>query len=162
MVVSDLHPQPLEKATMNLHYSTKVKALDHFPLVMHENAENAAYDGYVSKPPGRTYPEPHQAKGLSRPSRPYIVSTMNCRTLNNPSAQSELDKLLKRFNISVTSIQEHRIMHEENDPEIKAQSIGSYKLFTSSAVKNNQGASTRGVGRYCSKNLPLIKPDVNN
>ena len=146
-------------------YSTKVKALANRPLMQLDNAIPAFYDEPVLNPAeegcipaGRkSFDCPKLKNGLSRPNQTYKVATFNCRTLNPLASQAELDKLLNGYTIHITCIQEHRFVHSDTDPDIVARDLGSTTLFTSSAIRNNCGASIHGVGIVInSKLIPLL------
>ena len=69
------------------------------------------------------------------------MATLNCRTLNPPSARAELDNHLKDFDISVACIQEHRYIHKDSESDTVNHNLGLNTLFTASAARNQQGAS---------------------
>ncbi|MEM7375782.1 MAG: endonuclease/exonuclease/phosphatase family protein, partial [Bacteroidota bacterium] len=53
---------------------------------------------------------------------------------------------LDKYNIPICCIQEHRFIHKADDPEIIAQPLGRYTLFTASAWKASNNATIGGVG----------------
>lgn len=122
-----------------------------------DNAANAAFnDEPTLKSSERVYFDHRLKKGFSRPSQPYKLATLNCKTLNSASSKVELDKLMKEYDISITCIQEHRFVHD-SDPDEVARDLGTTTLFTASAERNNCGASVRGVGiAIKSKLLPSL------
>ena len=64
---------------------------------------------------------------------------------------------MKAFNVAVLAVQEHRYVHEEEDPDIISHILCSATLFTSSATRNTSGAAIHGVGiAVKSELLPLI------
>ena len=151
--------QRLEKAIMmKFQNSTKVKALD-----LHQSLDSAiddfqsSYDERVSKPAGRTRSNNQRKKGLLKPSHLFKMATLNCRTLNPPSARAELEKHLNEFDIPIACIQEHRYIHKESESDTVTHNLGLTTLFTTSAARNQQGASIHGIGiAIKSSLLPLL------
>ena len=138
--------------------STKVKALDLKSYTQSLVTPTVSHDEQVLNPSlGRSCSDKRLQKGFLRPSLPFKLGTINCRTLNSGSSRAELNKHMTDFNISAACIQEHRYVHSASDSDIVAHNIGNSTLFTSSAARNEQGASVRGVG-IAVKNtlLPLL------
>lgn len=158
------HPYSAKRKSMKkFTYSTKVKALANQPFTQSDVAAHASHDEPVLNPAsnaGRSCSDRRLKKGLSKPSQSYIMATLNCRTLQSASSQAELEKLMQDCHIAITCIQEHRFVHSESDPAEVARKLGttnSTTLFTASAVRNECGASIRGVGiAINSKILPLL------
>ncbi len=74
------------------------------------------------------------------------IGTINTRTLRSPHKQLELCALTQRYNIDVVGIQEHRIVHNDNN-EIQYENLtDGYQLITLSAWRNTIGAAVGGVG----------------
>ena len=150
---------------MRFNNNTKVKVLEHAPFKRSDAATSATNDEPVLNPArnhlihaGRKNFDRRPKKGLSRCCHPYKLATLNCRTLRSEASCAELDKLMESYNITVTCIQEHRLVHSDSDPDIVARSIGSSTLFTSSALRNVQNASIGGVAiAINTKFLPLLE-----
>eukprot|EP00058_Branchiostoma_floridae_P025263 XP_002610753.1 hypothetical protein BRAFLDRAFT_91539 [Branchiostoma floridae] len=131
---------------MKFSYSTASKAKDRPGNVKASNAsiESSSYD---IRP----------KNGLATPNNTFIMSTLNCRTLAHKSPKAELNKLMSDVKISAVCIQEHRVMHKSEDPDIIAHDLGTNTLFTTSALKNAANATIGGVGiAVCSSLLPLV------
>ena len=76
------------------------------------------------------------------------IATMNVRTLRSPHKQLELCALAKKRKIDIIGIQEHRIVHTD-DNELQYENLPEgFQLVTASAWRNSwpTGASTGGVG----------------
>ena len=146
---------PAIRQSMNkFTHSTKVKALANQPFIQSDNAAYAASnDEHTLNSPERVYFDRRLKKGLSRPRKLYKIATLNCRTLNSSSSKVELDKLMHDYDISITCIQEHRLVHSVSDPEEVARDLGLTTLFTATAERNECGASVRGVGIAIKSNL---------
>ena len=104
------------------------------------------YEDDIPKPQGRIPSDARTTKGLCRPKKNILFGQLNSRSLSSTSAKEELDKHMNDFDISVTCIQEHRQVHIQEDPDIKATRIGRSTKFTASATRNRQGAAVGGVG----------------
>ena len=140
------------------NYSSKVKALANQPLMGSDNSVTVVNEEPTLNPPRRVGLDRRKPKsGLSKPSRPYKISTFNCRTLQHKSPQAEFNQLLNDFTIDITCVQEHRFVHADNDPDIVVRNIGSSVLFTLTASRNSIGASIHGVGiAINTKLLPIL------
>ena len=53
---------------------------------------------------------------------------------------------MKKANISITGIQEHRIVHPDATQKVVHHRIGDHFLVTASAWRNSAQAATGGVG----------------
>ena len=53
---------------------------------------------------------------------------------------------MENVDISVTYIQEHRQVHIQEDPDIKATRISRYTMSTASSTRDRQGAAVGRVG----------------
>ena len=96
-------------------------------------------------------------KGIFRLKRSNNIGTLNCRSLNSDFAHAELNLHINKFILQIVCIQEHRLHHKENDPEIISHDIGKNILFTASAYKNEINASVGGVGLTVQKQLlPIL------
>ena len=73
-----------------------------------------------------------------------FVSTFNTRSLSLKSRFQELTINAKNLAIDIIAIQEHRLMH--TDEELKYHTSNGYQLVTASAWKNLANAATGGVG----------------
>ena len=73
-----------------------------------------------------------------------FVSTFNTRSLSLKSRFQELTINAKNLAIDIIAIQEHRLMH--TDQELKYHTSNGYQLVTASAWKNLANAATGGVG----------------
>lgn len=106
-------------------------------------------DDCILNPAGRlqsnSWPMKWPKQGLFRPSKPFIKSTLNCRSLYSNSPQAELNKLMTNYNISLTCVQEHHYFHLDDEPDIRSHDIWDCTLFTTSAVRNLSSASIGGV-----------------
>ena len=100
-------------------------------------------------------------KQFLRPNKLLSFGQLNCRTLSSLSSKKELNKLVHDHNIAITCIQEHRIIHAEDDPHIVTTSLGDSSFFTSSTVCNSNGAAIGGIGILINKSalssLSMIK-----
>ena len=85
-------------------------------------------------------------KGLCRPKRNVLFGQLNSRSLSFTNAKEEFGKHINDFDISVTFNHEHRQVHLQEDPDIKATNIGRSTMFTASATRDRQGAAVGGVG----------------
>jgi len=84
-------------------------------------------------------------ENLLKCKQSMFVSTLNVRTLKNIHLQKELCGLAKRHNQDIIGIQEHRIIHQ--DEEIRHHDLfDGYQLVSSSAWRNSTGAAIGGVG----------------
>ena len=104
------------------------------------------YEDDIPKPQGWIPSDARTTKGLCRPKKNILFGQPNSRSLSSSSAKEELDKHTNDFDISVTCIQEHRQVHIQEDPDIKATRIGRSTMFTASVTRNRQGAAVGGVG----------------
>ena len=104
------------------------------------------YEDDIPKPHGQIPSDARATKGLCRSKKNILFGQLNSRSLSSTSAKEELDKHINDFDISVTCIQEHRQVHIQEDPPIKATRIGRSTIFTVSATRNRQGAEVGGVG----------------
>ena len=138
--------------------SSKVKALDIRPTHRSDTVVHPTNDEPILNPNRRKSFDRRKPKvGLSKPRRIFKIGTINCRTLQNDSAITELDKLLHDKFIDICCIQEHRFVHKDSDPDIVARDLGWSTLFTASAIRNDIGAAIHGVGiAINSKILPLL------
>ena len=73
---------------------------------------------------------------------------MNVRTIREEHKQLELKYNFESHDLDILGIQEHRIMHDET---VKYNTIGHSTLITTSTWKNDQGASTGGIGIILNK-----------
>jgi hypothetical protein len=89
------------------------------------------------------------------------MSTLNCRTLSSKSAKAELNKLMSDIKISLVCIQEHRIMHKDDEPDIVAHNLGNNTLFSASAVKNSSGSTIGGTGIVIRTSLLPLVSSIN-
>ena len=103
------------------------------------------YDGLVLKPLGRSKPETDRVGQDRFTSRklPFNISTFNTQTLRSPTKREELAHEAALYNIDIICLQEHRNVHSE---ALLQETFNEYTLITSSAWKNQQNASTGGVG----------------
>ena len=95
-------------------------------------------------------------KGILKCKRSLKVSSFNIQTLSAPRTTNtepglkneELVYNLRKYNITICGIQEHRIVHKEEEKDLVKQSnVGlGYTLYTISAWRNSAQASTGGVG----------------
>ena len=95
-------------------------------------------------------------KGILKCKRPLKVASFNIQTLSAPRTSDkepglkteELTYNLRKHNIAICGIQEHRRVHQEEEKEfVKNSDAGlGYNLYTISAWRNSAQASTGGVG----------------
>ncbi|XP_066922479.1 uncharacterized protein [Clytia hemisphaerica] len=152
------NPQLLEKAMTKSIRSTKVKALD--PLLDASSLDEStlsSHDEPALNPSGRPDSNRTRRVKLSKPSQSYKTGTLNCRTLSTICSRKELNHLVSKHDIKILCVQEHRYVHKPSDPEIVSHDLDNCTLFTSSATRNEQGASIHGVGIVVhSSILPLL------
>ena len=93
---------------------------------------------------GRAMAEMHggRRKTLMRCKQTLDVSTLNVRTLAGDHRKGELTANFSKHGLDLLGIQEHRIVHDET---IRYGYIQGNALITSSAWRNERGASTGGV-----------------
>ena len=80
-----------------------------------------------------------------------LISTLNCRTLNDNEKKGELTALAQKHHLEIVCIQEHRIYHEDVDIKFHDMNKG-WVLITSSAQKATNNSTIRGVGILLSPN----------
>ena len=80
-----------------------------------------------------------------------LISTLNCRTLNDNEKKGELTALAQEHHLDIVCIQEHRIYHEDVDIKFHDMNKG-WVLITSSAQKATNNSTIRGVGILLSPN----------
>ena len=76
----------------------------------------------------RPFFDPSSKKGIFRLKRSNRIGTLNCRSLNSAFARAELNLLINKFILQIVCIQEHRLLHKENDPEIISHEVGGVGL----------------------------------
>ena len=138
--------------------SSTVKARATLSLHDPEEVSTTSSEEGTLNPTGRVSSDVGIKKGLSRPKRPYIIGSLNCRSLTSKFSREELNKHINSYNISTVCIQEHRYIHEDTDPEIVAHDLGSSTLFTASVWKNDSVASVGGGGVVVQTNSPSSSP----
>ena len=142
---------------MNFENSTTVEARVSPPLNRSSVSLNATDDEPGLNPNGRPSFDPSTRKGIFRPKRSYNIGTLNCRSLNSDFARGELNLHINKYNLQLVCIQEHRILHKDNDPELICHDIGKSILFTASAYRNEINATIGGIGLVVQKQLlPLL------
>ena len=87
------------------------------------------------------------------------VSRMNVRTVQDQNHRAELVHNFTQQKIDVLGIQEHHIIHD--DP-VKHENIQGKTLVTSSAWRNDAGATTGGVGVLLNSHATKCVTDVRN
>ena len=80
----------------------------------------------------------------TKSKKPVLISTLNTRNLKKQGNLEELNSNLRKYNISILGIQEHRFIH--TDEPISYQTIEGNYLITTSAWKNAQNEATSGIG----------------
>ena len=105
----------------------------------------------TSTPPGRVdtdiNPRKKSPKFLKTTSE-LLITTFNTCTLTKEFYMEELLNSIEKHKFALTSIQEHRIFHEE---PVKYHKLSSeYTFITSSSSVNNSNASVGGVGTVVS------------
>ena len=142
---------------MDFDNCTTVKARASLPLHRSSVSPIATDDELDLNPSGRSISEPSSKKGIFQLKRTYNIGTLNCRSLSSESSRAELNLHINTHNLQFVCIQEHRLLHKNNDPEIISHDIGTSILFTSSAFKNDANATIGGVGLTVQKQLlPLL------
>ena len=123
--------------------STRVKA----PTKLSPSSESlpltGIHDVVTLKPQGGVDTEERgraREPRLLKCKKKIYISTLNTRTLRSIHLQEEICGLAKLHNQDILGIQEHRIVHQ--DEEIRYQDLfEGYQLVSSSAWRNNAGAS---------------------
>ena len=91
-----------------------------------------------------------------------FLGTFNCRTIRKAFKRSEIVARFLDSNILMLALQEHRIVHEEQQDIRIEKHSGGVHLLTSTAWRNSCGAATGGVGLLVTekayKAISLIKP----
>uniref|UniRef100_A0A7M5UVA7 Endonuclease/exonuclease/phosphatase domain-containing protein n=1 Tax=Clytia hemisphaerica TaxID=252671 RepID=A0A7M5UVA7_9CNID len=136
--------QPLDNMNSSLNRS-RVEAPDFRPFQPIVSTIDSN-DGDTPNPTRRVPPDDRRKKGLFNQRHHIHIAQLNCRTLNSLNSRKEIVVHLEKFNIPICSIQEHRFLHNANDPEIIAQPLNRYTLFTASAWKAANNATIGGVG----------------
>ena len=131
---------------MDSENSSTVKARDFMPLHWSSVSPNTTDDETGLSLNRRPFFDPSSNKGIFRLKRSNRIGTLNCRSLNSAFARAELNLLINKFILQIVCIQEHRLLHKENDPEIISHDIGKNILFTAPSYKNEINASVGGVG----------------
>ena len=90
-------------------------------------------------------------KGLCRSKKNIFFGQLNSRSLSSTSAKEELDKHMNDFYISVNCIQEHRQVHIQEAPPIKATRIGSG--CRCSQPPRHVKDKVQQLGRWCSSEM---------
>ena len=136
--------QPLDNMISSLNRS-RVEAPDSRPFqpIISTNDSN---DGVTPTPTRRVSPDVRRKKGLISQRHQIHIAQLNYRTLNSLNSRKEIVVHLTKYNIPICSIQEHRFLHKENDPDIIARPLDRYTLFTASAWKAANNATIGGVG----------------
>ncbi len=135
-----------EKHMMDTTSNTRVKVPNSLETStdMQPNGANEAID---PNPPGRPIADVHGSKRsnttLVSCRKNLNVSTLNVRTLSGNHRKQELAVNFSKYDLDLLGIQEHIIVHQET---IRYGSIEGKTLITSSAWRNDRGASTGGVG----------------
>ena len=128
--------------------STRVKAPAkprfHMRTIQTKNLSNEVSTSTLSgKVDTDINPQKKSPKFLKTTSNKRIT-TYNARTLTNEFQKDELLNSIEQHKLALTSIQEHRIIHEE---PIKYHKLSSeFTFITSSATINNSNAPVGGVG----------------
>ena len=81
---------------------------------------------------------------ILRCRKPIVIASFNSCTARKEERRIELAHCADSCQVEILGIQEHRIVHEEE--EIKFEKIEDYHLVTSSAWRNERQASQGGVG----------------
>ena len=94
----------------------------------------------LSEGSGTTMPN----SAILRCRKPIVIASFNSCTVRKEERRIELAHCADSCQVEILGIQEHRIVHEEE--EIKFEKIEGYHLVTSSAWRNERQASQGGVG----------------
>ena len=124
---------------------------------------NLSHEGRVGLD-DRSDPKAHQKGGkekLLKCRKTVKISSMNVRTIREGWRAQELAENCLLQNIQILGIQEHRIVHE--DQEIRYSKLqGSIEMITSSAWRNEAQAATGGVGLLLSKEAAKLLTNVKS
>ena len=90
------------------------------------------------------------------------ISTYNTRTIRLESKRLELAKNFTSNGVDVLGIVDHKIVHDEEDEEIKIQEFDCCTLITSSAWRNTAQAACGGVGIMVNKDAEGTLSDVTS
>ena len=115
-------------------------------------------------PENRLDPKAHQKTmkdKLLKCRKAVKISTMNVRSLREGWKAEELAEKCLLQDIQILGIQEHRIVHEDQD--IRYSKLhGNVEMVTSSAWRNDAQAATGGVGLILSKRAAKLLVDVKS
>ena len=103
-------------------------------------------DEFFFNPNGRPNSDLSPDKGIFRLKQSYSIGTLNCRSLNSEFALSELNLHINQHNLQAVCIQEHCLLHKNNNPDIISHDISHIILFMASAYKITNNATAGGVG----------------
>ena len=73
------------------------------------------------------------------------IGTLNTRTIKEDYKREKLFHLIEKSSIAILGIQEHRILHTEQDIRVESSTNGRSKMYSSSAVRNKPNAPCGGV-----------------
>ena len=141
----------------NFSNSTTVEACDYRPLRRKSVSPKDTDDEFGFNPNGRPNSDLSPNKRIFRLKQSYSIGTLSCRSLNSEFALGELNLYINQHNLQAVSIQEHRLLHKNSDPDITSHDIGHSILFTASAYKITNNATLGVVGITVRKQiLPLL------
>ena len=137
--------------------STRVKAptITRPEVIGHPNTVREDEDTLLN-PPGRSESDgvennkvntnkPHTEK-LINCRKEILISSMNLRTIRADHKRKELAFQFNNKGLSVLGVQDHKIVHDEDDDEVKTEVIDGCTLITTTAWRNTRNAAVGGVG----------------
>lgn len=144
-----------QKSTMVTTHSTRVQAPN-----LRADCEPLVYDvATLNLPSGRGV-ETDSQRDVQQPKKQKmsivsckalsLIGTLNVRTIREQHKRQELAHTFARSGVKILGIQEHRIVHQEEDIKIHQFRRGAH-LITASAWRNSGGSSTGGVGVMVTK-----------
>ena len=141
--------------------NTRVRVPDNVPCANTPSQQSESYDVGAPKPHGRVATDSgggNRETNFLRCKKNVNIATLNTRTLRSINKQMEICVLAQKYNIDVLGIQEHRIVH--TDEQLRYENlIEGYQLITASAARNNAGAAVGGVGILLS---PFAKKSLSS
>jgi exonuclease III len=87
-----------------------------------------------------------KVKNFLRCKKEINIASLNTRTLRGTKEQLELSENMKKMNIQIMGIQEHRIVHPDTNQNVMYHKIGDCFLATSTTWRNSAQAAVGGVG----------------
>ena len=141
---------------IKLTYSTRVKAPNETSLGINANSRrksNDSDDAQSPNPNGRDLADGSDIQEktvgkLAQAKKPIHIGTFNVRTIRSQYKQLELSNISDKEGMDILGIIDHKIVH---DDEFQFTSLGTCKLITTSAWRNQSNAACGGVGILINK-----------